>query len=300
MAALPPLLRSFSLAEIGRVMQAAAGAGTSIDLTPSHALTSIRGGTVYDLNRSDPWDLISEGPQAVAGRSTIGQAAGFAHTTMETLDLATQLWRAQSLAAFNFGTQAWAILYPWRYDGIADGGLVMSNAVGPNSEDPYYPTATYYGANRGWGPSSNGDGGFGFLMHGDAGHHNTDTVWESYDAADGRWRMMSLGNNPNAKTSWMTCALRTDERAAQLAAGLGGAQYGVAACAAASATGTGDLTSPDRFIVGQHRYGVRQGNQTGALGLPLIVFEGTAALNFWSYRFTFLAVLQAQLERAGG
>ena len=46
--------------------------------------------------------------------------------------------------------------------------------------------------------------------------------------------------------------------------------------------------------------GAREGNQDGAVGLPLIVFEGSAALNAWLYRFTFLAVLQAQLERAGG
>lgn len=46
--------------------------------------------------------------------------------------------------------------------------------------------------------------------------------------------------------------------------------------------------------------GAREGNQDGAVGLPLIVFEGSAALNAWLYRFTFLAVLQAQIERAGG
>jgi hypothetical protein len=294
------LLRSFTLAEIGRAVQASAGAGSSVDFTPSHALTSVRGGVAYDLNRSDPWDLISEGPQAAAGRSTIGQASGFVHATIETLDLATQLWRAQSIAAFNFAADAWSVLYPWRCDTLADGGLIMSNAVGPNSEDPYYPTATYYGANRGWGPSSNGDGGFGYLMHGTLDHHNTDTVASSYDAADGRWRWMEIGYNPAAKTSWMTCALRTDEIAAQVAAGLAGATYGVCAIAKASASGVGDMTSPDPMILGGNRYGTRQGNQTGAIGLPIVVFEGTAALNRWSYRFTSLPVMQAQLERAGG
>lgn len=298
MVGLPALLRAFSLEDIGRAIQRASG--TALDFTPTHALTTVRGGVAYDLNRDDPWDLYSEGPQAVAGRSTIGQAAGFVHATMETLDLATQLWVARSVTAFNFAAQAWAVIYPWRYDTRADGGIIMGNTVGPNPDDPYYPSI-YYGANRGWGPSSNRDGGFGFLMHGDAGHHNTDTIWDSYDAADGRWRMTAIGNNPAAKTSWMTVALRTDEIAPQVAAGLAGATYGVSHCAIATASGVGNMTSPDRFVMGQRRYGVRQGNQTGAIGLPMIALENTAATNFWLHRFSsIMEVLQAQLEAAGG
>ena len=307
MAGLPSLLRAFSLDAIGRAMQRAAGAGTSIDLTPSHAIASVVGDVARDLNRAEPWDLVREGPGCVVGRSTIGQAAGFVHTTMETVWHGRDLWHATTADAFNFSTQAWAVMYPWRYDRVvfvdgvfSAGGALMGNLVGPNPDDPYYPTQ-YYGANRGWGMSSNGDGGFGFMVYGADEWHNTDTVWESYDAADGRWRWAIIGNNPAAKTTYLTVALRTDERAAALAAGLAGAQYGVAACAAASATGTGDLTSPDRFILGGYNYyGAREGNQDGAVGLPLIVFEGSAALNAWLYRFTFLAVLQAQLERAGG
>lgn len=294
MAGLPPLMRAFSLAEIGRVIQRAAASAS--DYTPTHAIASVRGGRAYDLNRSDPWDLVSEGPRAAAGRSSLGHAAGFVHRTIETIDLATELWRAVSLSAFNFSTEAWSVLYPWRYDAMADGGIILGNTVGPNSDDPYYPSATYYGANRGWGPSSNGDGGFGYLMHGSADHHNTDTIANSYDAADGRWRMMEIGYNPAAKTSWMTCALRTDEIAAKIAAGLNGATYGVCAIARASASGVGDMTSPDPFILGQHRYGIRRGNQTGAIGLPIVVFQGAAALLRWSTRIGDLAVLQAQLE----
>ena len=293
MAGLPPLLRAFTLADLGRVIQRAAA--STADYTPTHAITSVRGGRAYDLNRDDPWDLVSEGPQASAGRSSIGQAGGFVHATIETLDLATQLWRAVSLTAFNFATEAWSVMYPWRCDVRAGGGIIMGNTRGPNPDDPYYPSI-YYGANRGWGPSSNGDGGFGYLMHGSLDHHNTDTIWEAYDAHDGRWRMMEIGYNPNAKTSWMTCALRTDEIATQIAAGLSGATYGVCAIAKASASGVGDMTSPDPFIMGQHRYGVRQGNQTGAIGLPIVVFQGAQALSRWSTRLNDLAVLQAQLE----
>lgn len=298
MVGLPALLRAFSLEDIGRAIQRASG--TALDFTPTHALATVRSGVAYDLNRDDPWDLYSEGSEAVAGRSTIGQAAGFVHTTLETIEFSTQMWVARSLAAFNFASQPWVVLYPWRYDELANGGLIMGNNVGPNPDDPLFPSI-WYGANRGWGPSSNLDGGFGFLMHGSLGHHNTDTIGGSYSAADGRWRMMALGNNPAAKTSWMTCALRRDEIATQIAAGLAGATYGVSHCAMASAAGVGDITSPDRFRLGEFRYGVRQQRQNGAIGLPMVVLENDAALNFWLYRFTsIMEVLQAQLEAAGG
>lgn len=303
MAALPPLLRSFSLSEIGRVIQASAGAGSSLDFAPSHALTSVRGDRIYDLNRADPWDLVADGPAAVASRSSIGQASGFAHRTVETREhVPLTLWRALNLSAFNFGTEPWSVLYPWRYDraGVPGGGCLMGNAVGPNPSDPYYPTQ-YYGANRGWGMSSNGDGGFGFLAYGADDYHNTDTVFGSFNAADGRWRMIEIGNNPNAKTTWMTCALRTDEISTYIGSGLSNAEYGATGCADASATGCGDLTSPDVFLLGgANYYGLRQGNQDGAIGLPIVVFEGAAALNRWLYRFTSLPMLQAQLEAAGG
>ncbi len=301
MAGLPPLMRSFSLAEIGRVIQASAGAGSSLDFTPSHALTSVVGDRLLDINRDDPWDLVADGPAAVAGRSSIGEASGFVHRTIETQQEVPQtLWRALNLSSFNFGTEAWSVLYPWRYDAQADGGALMGNLVGPNPSDPYYPTQ-YYGANRGWGMSSNGDGGFGFMVYGASEWHNTDTVWGSYNTADGRWRMAEIGNNPNAKTTWMTVALRTDEIADRIADGLVNASYGATGCAAASATGTGDLTSPDVFLLGgSNYYGLRQGNQDGAIGLPIVVFQGQAALNRWLYRYTSLPVLQAQLEAAEG
>ena len=301
MAGLPPLMRSFSLAEIGRVIQASAGAGSSVDFTPSHALMSIIGDRLLDLNRDEPWDLVADGPAAVAGRSSIGQAAGFVHRTIETQqEVAQTLWRALNLSSFNFGTEAWSVLYPWRYDSAAAGAALMGNLVGPNGDDPYYPTQNY-GANRGWGMSSNGDGGFGFMVYGASDFHNTDTVYGTFDAADGRWRMMEIGNNPAAKTTWMTCALRTDEIASYIASGLVNASYGATGCADATATGCGDLTSPDVFLLGgSNYYGLRQGNQDGAIGLPIVVFQGTAALNRWLYRYTSLPVLQAQLEAAGG
>jgi len=296
MAGLPPLLRSFTLADIGRVIQASAGAGSAVDFTPSHALTRVCGDRIYDVNRDDPWDLVRDGPTATSGQSAIGQAEGFVHQIINTSWHGGDLWRALNLSSFNFGTEAWSVLYPWRYDSAASGGALMGNLVGPNPSDPFYPTQ-YYGANRGWGQSSNGDGGFGFMVYGADDWHNSDTVWDSYNAADGRWRMAEIGNNPNAKTTWLTVALRTDEIAAGIASGLAGATLGVAACADASATGCGDLTSPDVFLLGGYNYyGVREGNQDGAIGLPIVVFQGAAALNRWLYRFTSLPILQAQLE----
>ncbi len=306
MAGLPPLMRSFSLAEIGRVIQASAGAGSSVDFTPSHALTSVRGGRIYDLNRDEPWDLVADGPTATVGRSPAGEAGGFVHQIINTTWHGRDLWQALNLSSFNFGTEPWSVLYPWRYDRVIDGdsggagGALMGNLVGPNPDDPYYPTQ-YYGANRGWGQSSNGDGGFGFMVYGADDWHNTDTVYGSFDAADGRWRMMEIGNNPNAKTTWMTCALRTDEIASYIGSGLVNAEYGATGCADATATGCGDLTSPNVFLLGGYNYyGLREGNQDGAIGLPIVVFQGAAALNRWLYRFTSLPVLQAQLEAAGG
>jgi hypothetical protein len=299
MAGLPPLLRAFSLSEIGRVIQASAGAGSSVDFTPSHALTSVRGDRIYDANRADPWDLVADGPAAVASRSSIGQSSGFVHRAVETREhVPLTLWRALNLSSFNFGTQAWSVLYPWRYDraGVPGGGCLMGNCVGPNPSDPYYPTQ-YYGANRGWGMSSNGDGGFGFLAYGADDYHNTDTVFGSFNAADGRWRWAEIGNNPNAKTTWMTVALRTDEIATYVGSGLSNAALGATGCADASATGCGDLTSPDVFLLGgANYYGLRQGNQDGAIGLPIVVFQGAAAINRWLHRFVSLPILQAQLE----
>lgn len=306
MAGLPPLMRSFTLADIGRVIQASAGQGSSVDFTPSHALVSVRGDRIYDVNRDDPWDLVRDGPAATTGRSPLGQASGFVHQIVDTIWHGGDLWRALNLSSFNFGTEAWSVLYPWRYDQVIGaesggaGGALMGNLVGPNPSDPFYPTQ-YYGANRGWGMSSNGDGGFGFMVYGADDWHNTDTVFESINVADGRWRMAEIGNNPNAKTTWMTVALRTDEIAAGIASGLSNAQLGATGCADASATGCGDLTSPDVFLLGGcHYYGRREGNQEGAIGLPIVVFQGAAALNRWLYRFTSLPVLQAQLEAAGG
>ena len=49
MPGLPPLLRAFSLDEIGRVVQRSSG--TTADFTPCHAITSVRGGVAYDLNQ---------------------------------------------------------------------------------------------------------------------------------------------------------------------------------------------------------------------------------------------------------
>lgn len=302
MAGLPPLLRAFSLDAIGRAIQSSAGAGPSVDFTPSHALVSVRGDRIYDLNRADPWDLVRDGPGATVSRSPIGQASGFVHNVINTIWHGRDLWHAIHLSSFNFGTEPWSVLYPWRYDRVIDGdsggagGALMGNLVGPNPSDPYYPTQ-YYGANRGWGQSSNGDGGFGFMVYGASDYHNTDTVYGSFNAADGRWRWAEIGNNPNAKTTWITVALRTDEIASYSGAGLSNAALGATGCADATATGCGDLTSPDPFLLGGYNYyGLRQGNQDGAIGLPIVVFQGTAALNRWLYRFASLPILQAQLE----
>ena len=148
----------------------------------------------------------------------------------------------------------------------------MGNLVGPNPSDPYYPTQPT-GESR-VGQSSNGDGGFGFMVYGASDYHNTDTVYGSFNAADGRWRWAEIGNNPNAKTTWITVALRTDEIAAGIASGLSNAALGATGCADATATGCGDLTSPDPFLLGgYHYYGRREGNQEGAIGLPIVVFR---------------------------
>lgn len=302
MTGLPPLMRAGSLAEIGAAVQRSAGAGASVDFTPSHAIARVIGDTAYDLNRADPWDLERDGAGATIGRSPIGQAGGFVHQIIDTVWHGRDLWHAKTAAGFNFGTEAWSVLYAWRYDRVNDvegggaGGALMGNLVGPNPNDPFYPTQ-YYGANRGWGQSSNGDGGWGFMVYGADEWHNTDTVYGSFNCADGRWRMIEIGNNPTAKTTWMTCALRTDERAAMIASGLVNAEYDATGCADASATGTGDLTSPDRFLLGGYNYyGRREGNQDGAIGLPIVVFQGTAAINRWLHRYASLPVLQHQLE----
>ena len=69
---LPPLLRAFSLAAIDDVLASIHGT-SRLDFTPSHALTRIVGGVVLDVNRADPWDLVSEGATATDARMDYGK-----------------------------------------------------------------------------------------------------------------------------------------------------------------------------------------------------------------------------------
>ncbi len=286
MAGLPPYMRARDAAAMNRVLQAADGSLT--DFTPSHMLVTEIAGRVYDVNRSDPWDLISEGPTARRGASSFGASSSFVHQTLEHTE-GGRSYRAISSTAFNFGAGSWSVLFPVRYDTRADGGGVMSICRGPNIDDPDYPTATYHGTNRGWLISLNGDGGFGYFMHGanaTADWQNTDTIVDSYDAADGLWHFLEVGYNHVAKTGWMTMTKRVAQ---------GG---GVAICAQATTNGPGDLTATDAiFSTGSDYYSTTQSNFTGAFGLPICVFLDTVALNRWSSRLTSLPVLQAEMER---
>lgn len=285
---LPAYMRARTPADMHRVLLAADGGRVAgADFTPSHMLVTEIDGTVYDTNRADPWDLVAEGPRVGRGRSAYGQASGFVAQTLEHT-LGGQRYRAKRIEAFNFGTQSWSVLFPWRVDSVGTGGFFIGNVRGPRPEDPWYPTP-YYGEDRGWAVSSNGDGGFGAVMYGavdnTANWINMDTVWGTYSAADGAWRMFEVGYNANAKTMWATCSKRLSE---------GGS---VAFCAQQTAALTGDITSPDYFITGQMYYGVEDSRLAGAIGLPICVFEGTVALNRWSSRIWALPVLQVDLER---
>ena len=143
------------------------------------------------------------------------------------------------------------------------------------------------GADRGWGWTANADGGFGVAAYGSTGWpgaHNTDTAYGTISIADGKWRVVELGHSQRARTTWMTVARRT-------AAG------GVDSIAMDSALGVGNITSPDGlFAIGGDYYGQRVAGFTGAIGLPLLVFEGADAETRWLSRMTSLPVLQAQLE----
>jgi hypothetical protein len=289
---LPPLLRSFSLAAIDDVLADIHGT-SRLDFTPTHALTRVvydgPHSRVYDANREDPWDLVSEDEAGGASlaRTNYGRP-DHVHHSLETVNLATRLWRAQYQHAFRFSTQSWSLMFPWRYDTMADGGMILSHLKGPNPDDAYYPTPIVHGQNRGWGMSANGNGGAcGFLMYGSAGQHNTDFSAFTWNFADGLWRMVEIGYHATRKESWLTVAQRRDKTNSPLAVNI----------LHATASGVGDMTNTDSwFLLGGDYRGIRQANQTGGIGLPLVVFEGTPAENRYAVRIAELPVLQAQLE----
>lgn len=286
---LPPYFAARTPAAMHRVLVAADGGRVAgADFTPSHMLVTQSGDTVYDVNRADPWDLVSEGATAYRGRAAYGGASFVAQTLEHAVN--GHRYRAKRIEAFNFAAGSWSVLLPWRYE-VGGGGWCIGTINGPRPEDPFYghTTTTTWGEDRGWACSYNGDGGFGFGAYGPVANAdnwiNMDTVWGTYDARDGRWRFLETGYNHLARTAWMTCSKRGDE---------GG---GVAICAQQSAAGPGDLTSPDYFATGCRMYGVSRSWFDGALGLPICVFEGQAAINRWFSRLEALPVLQAQLER---
>lgn len=289
---LPPLLRSFSLAAIDDVLADIHGT-SRLDFTPTHALTRVvydgPHSRVYDANREDPWDLVSEDEAGGASlaRTNYGRP-DHVHHSLETVNLATRLWRAQYQHAFRFAAQSWSLMFPWRYDTMASGGLVLSHIKGPAPGDVYYPTETTYGQNRGWGMSANGNGGAcGMLMYGAAGQHNTDFSAFGENFSDGRWRMVEIGYHAGRKESWLTVAQRRDKTNSPLAVNI----------LHATASGVGDMTNTDSwFLLGGDYWGIRQANQTGGIGLPLVVFEGAPAENRYAVRIAELPVLQAQLE----
>mgnify|MGYP007100042048 CR=1 FL=1 len=289
---LPPLLRAFSLAAIDDVLADIHGT-SRLDFTPTHALTRVvydgPHSRVYDANRSDPWDLVSEDEagDAQLARTPYGKP-DHVHHSLETVHLATRLWRAQYQHAFRFAAQSWSLLFPWRYDTIANGGLILSHIKGPNPDDAYYPTPIVYGQNRGWGMSANGNGGAcGMLMYGSAGQHNIDFSAFGQNFADGRWRMVEIGYHATRKESWLTVAQRRDKTDSPMAVNI----------LHATASGVGDMSNTDSwFMLGGDYWGIRQANQTGGIGLPLVVFEGTPAENRYAVRIAELPVLQAQLE----
>lgn len=285
------------------VWQALAEAiGSTLDMLPTHAITSIRDGMALDLNRADPWDLKADGGTAIRGESPIG-APTFMHHTMRTTRNAPARWVALRPEAFDFSTQAWSVLFPWCVTERGAGHCFMSKLKGPRTDDIWYPWATNLGADKGWGVTANGDGGFGLMQYGviadpggavptkadPFGWHNNDVSPNTYAADDGRWRMFEVGYSPEAKTSWLTVAKRGSE---------GG---GVKDVLCTSSLGAGDMHCPDElFTLGFNYYGARIAGQTGAVGLPLIAFEGAAAINRFATRAQSLPALQAQIEAAGG
>ena len=282
---LPPLLRAFSLAAIDDVLAGIHGT-SRLDFTPTHALTRIVDGTVLDVNRSDPWDLVSEGATATDARMDYGKPDH--HSRSLEHIYGGRRWIAKSTSAFNFdSSESWSVMVPWRYDsiGLVGGGWMMSNLVGPNPDDVWYPTPTIYGQNKGWGVSSNGNGGAcGIAVYGTTGQHNVDITPFTYGADDGRWRMLEFGYHVGRHETWLTLAHRIDE-----GAGVSNILY--------STGSVGDTTSPDgRFTTGQNYYGIAQSSFNGGLGLPMIAFEGTAAENRYAVRIAELPVLQHQLE----
>lgn len=282
---LPPLLRAFSAAAIDDVLADIHGT-SRLDFTPTHALTRIVDGVVLDVNRSDPWDLVNEGAASPDERLIYGKP-DFHSRSLETTNLDYRLWRAKTQSAFRFAAQSWSLMFPWRYDTMADGGLILSHIKGPNPDDVWYPTPTVYGQNRGWGMSSNGNGGgCGLLMYGSSGQHNVDFSAFTYNFADGLWRMVEIGYHAGRKESWLTVAQRR-----------GSSGPGAVNILYATASGVGDMTNTDAwFMLGGDYYAIRQANQTGGIGLPLVVFEGAPAENRYAVRIAELPVLQHQLE----
>ena len=283
---LPPLLRAFSLAAIDDVLAGIHGT-SRLDFTPTHALTRIVDGVVLDVNRSDPWDLVNEGAASPDERMDYGKP-DFHARSLETTNLDSRLWRAKTQAAFRFASQSWSLMFPWRYDTEANGGLILSHIKGPNPADVFYPTPITYGQNRGWGMSANGNGGAcGMLMYGAAGQHNTDFSAFGHNFADGLWRMVEIGYHASRKEAWVTVAQRRNATDTPLAVNV----------LHATAPGVGDMTNTDAwFMLGGDYYAIRQANQTGGIGLPLVVFEDGPAENRYAVRIAELPVLQAQLE----
>lgn len=156
------------------------------------------------------WDLRCEGGEAnrrqTKFRDIPGKGARVVHA-LATVNNSPDTWEAISSAHWNFGVgKSWGITFWARFLARATGGYFISNLKGPAADDPWAPGgAPHFGSDRGYGASSNSDGGLGFGIYGDAVYLNTDTDLDEWDHADRRWRCYTLGYDVPAKTGYLTC-----------------------------------------------------------------------------------------------
>lgn len=274
----PAILMARSAARHERVLRRAAA--RAVDLSPSSLIAGAVGDLAGDLIGDR--HLYRTGSAAPAARAV---AAGAGIWSMRTTVEIPDTWEAAP-GDYNFGVDPWAFLIIAGFRARGGGSWCLGNLVGPNPDDPYFTDTVAYGTDRGYGVTSNGDGGMGFAIAGDTGNYNADVAEDAVDLADRQVGAYVFGYSVAARTGYL--------RSARLP-GLGIAQAANDAAPTRQGRAPGDITSEGRFAL---RCDWRARRVCGASWdvLLLAVYEGAAAENVYAYHLDFLPMLQADLD----
>lgn len=225
------------------------------------------------------WHLSSEGGDATVTTGPYGDDS----YALRTVKNSATTWTASDPNHFNWALTAFAFLIFPRFNAAGSGGFFFSNFQGPADANPFLGGSGDFGTDRGYGMTSNGDGGIGFQIGGDTGWLNTDTSLSSVNLVDSQFHALLFGLSRTANTGFLRGAdfyLYQSEHIH----GPGDARVGT----------PGNTLSSDGMFAFRADY---NGNTLCGASMDMariIVFEGDAAENI----YTFGAVLAPQLQNS--